>query len=53
MFNINGYRLCSLFRGSAFLKTTPIIMVSGRTGLIDKTRAKMVGATDYLTKPFT
>ncbi len=51
--NINGYKLCSLFRGSASLKTTPIIMVSGRTGFIDKTRARMVGATDYLTKPFT
>ena len=51
--NINGYKLCSFFRGSASLKNVPIIMVSGRTGFIDKTRAKMVGATDYLTKPFT
>ena len=51
--NINGYKLCGLLRGSASLKATPIIMVSGRTGFIDKTRAKMVGATDYLTKPFT
>ncbi len=51
--NINGYKLCSFFRGSASLKTVPIIMVSGRTGFIDKTRAKMVGATDYLTKPFS
>ncbi|MGL5074409.1 MAG: response regulator, partial [Waterburya sp.] len=51
--NINGYKLCSFFRGSASLKETPIIMVSGRTGFIDKTRAKMVGATDYLTKPFS
>ncbi|MEL6439323.1 MAG: response regulator [Cyanobacteria bacterium J06621_8] len=51
--NINGYKLCSFFRGSASLKQVPIIMVSGRTGFIDKTRAKMVGASDYLTKPFT
>jgi len=51
--NINGYKLCSFFRGSASLKNVPIIMVSGRTGFIDKTRAKMVGATDYLTKPFS
>jgi twitching motility two-component system response regulator PilG len=51
--NINGYKLCSFFRGSASLKEIPIIMVSGRTGFIDKTRAKMVGATDYLTKPFS
>jgi two-component system, chemotaxis family, response regulator PixG len=51
--NINGYKLCSFFRGSASLKEIPIIMVSGRTGFIDKTRAKMVGATDYLNKPFS
>ena len=51
--NINGYKLCSFFRGSASLKTVPIVMVSGRTGFIDKTRARMVGATDYLTKPFS
>ena len=51
--NINGYKLCSFFRASASLKKVPIIMVSGRTGFIDKTRAKMVGATDYMTKPFS
>jgi twitching motility two-component system response regulator PilG len=28
-------------------------MVTGNKGLIDKARAKIVGATDYLTKPFT
>ncbi len=51
--NINGYQLCYLFRNSATLKDTPIIIVTGNKGLIDKARAKIVGATDYLTKPFT
>ncbi len=51
--NINGYQLCHLFRDSDTFKNTPIIMVTGNRGLIDKARAKMVGATDYLTKPFT
>lgn len=50
---INGYKLCTLLRKSTALKDTPIVMVTGRTGFIDKTRAKMAGATDYLTKPFT
>jgi two-component system, chemotaxis family, response regulator PixG len=49
---VNGYKLCSLFRSSTVLEKTPIIMVTGNKGLIDKARAKMVGATDYLTKPF-
>lgn len=50
---INGYKLCSLLRGSQVFNDTPIIMVTGNTGLIDKARAKMAGATDYFTKPFT
>ena len=50
---INGYRLCSLLRNSAVFDETPIIMVTGNTGLIDKARAKLAGATDYFTKPFT
>lgn len=50
---INGYRLCSLLRSSAVFDETPIIMVTGNTGLIDKTRAKLAGGTDYFTKPFT
>ncbi|MDJ0690365.1 MAG: response regulator [Xenococcaceae cyanobacterium MO_188.B32] len=50
---INGYRLCGLLRDSYHCAHTPIIMVTGNTGLIDKTRAKLVGATDYFTKPFT
>jgi two-component system, chemotaxis family, response regulator PixG len=51
--NINGYKLCSLFRSSEALADTPIIMVTGNKGLVDQVRAKLVGATDYLTKPFT
>ncbi len=50
---INGYKLCGLLKGSETCNQTPIIMVTGNTGLIDKARAKLAGATDYLTKPFT
>ena len=50
---INGYKLCGLLRSSGKCEDTPIIMVTGNTGLIDKARAKLSGATDYFTKPFT
>lgn len=50
---INGYRLCGLLRSSQAFEKTPIIMVTGNTSLIDKAKAKMAGASDYLTKPFT
>lgn len=50
---INGYKLCGLLRSSGKCDNTPIVMVTGNTGLIDKARAKISGATDYFTKPFT
>jgi twitching motility two-component system response regulator PilG len=49
--NINGYDLCSLLRKSQKFKEIPIVMLTGRDGMIDRVRAKLVGATDYLTKP--
>jgi twitching motility two-component system response regulator PilG len=48
---INGYDLCQILRQSDVLKEVPIVMLTGRDGLIDRMRAHMVGATEYLTKP--
>ncbi|MFM7384237.1 MAG: response regulator [Microcystaceae cyanobacterium] len=49
---IDGYQLCGLCNKSAALKDIPIIMLTGRTGIIDRVKAKMVGAVDYISKPF-
>lgn len=49
--NINGYELCSILRKSIKFKEVPIVMLTGRDGMIDRVRAKLAGATDYLTKP--
>lgn len=49
--NLNGYDLCSILRKSQRFKDIPIVMLTGRDGMIDRVRAKIVGATDYLTKP--
>jgi chemotaxis family two-component system response regulator PixG len=51
--NLDGYELCSMLRRHPGFQTTPIIMVTGHTGFIDRARAKLVGASGYLTKPFT
>lgn len=51
--NLDGYELCALLRRHPHFKETPVIMVTGHTGLIDRARAKLVGASGYLTKPFT
>jgi two-component system, chemotaxis family, response regulator PixG len=51
--SIDGYRLCTMVRRNKEFKNTPIIMVTSNSGLIDRARAKLCGATDYMTKPFT
>lgn len=50
--NMNGYELCRLLRQSALLKEIPIVMLTGRDSIIDKLRARVEGASDYLSKPF-
>jgi two-component system, chemotaxis family, response regulator PixG len=50
---IDGYKLCSMLRKHPAFKKTPIVMVTGNTGIIDRAKAKMAGSTDYMTKPFT
>ncbi|NEO10822.1 MULTISPECIES: response regulator [unclassified Moorena] len=50
--NLDGYELCSLLRKHSLFKHTPIIMVTGNTGFLDRAKAKLVGASGYLTKPF-
>lgn len=49
---LDGYELCSLLRKHSALKETPIIMVTGKKGIINRVKAKMVKASDYITKPF-
>ncbi|MEO0840803.1 MAG: response regulator [Cyanobacteria bacterium J06643_5] len=49
---LDGYELCSLLRKHSSLKETPIIMVTGKKGIINRVKAKMVKASDYITKPF-
>ena len=49
--NTNGYEICSQLRKLSFFKTTPIVILTGNDGIVDRVRAKMVGSTDFLSKP--
>ena len=49
--NANGYEICSRLRKISTFKNTPIVILTGNDGTIDRVRAKVVGATDFLTKP--
>ncbi|NJL82916.1 MAG: response regulator, partial [Chloroflexaceae bacterium] len=50
---IDGYELCSMFQKSTLLRDIPIVMLTGRDGLIDRIRARMVGAVNFIAKPFS
>jgi twitching motility two-component system response regulator PilG len=32
---------------------TPVVMLTSKDNLFDRARARLLGANDYLTKPFT
>ncbi|MEM9485471.1 MAG: response regulator [Cyanobacteria bacterium P01_F01_bin.116] len=49
--NISGYELCKFLRRTEAFYLTPIIILTGRDGVLDRMRAKMVGADDFLAKP--
>jgi two-component system, chemotaxis family, response regulator PixG len=51
--SIDGYQICTMLRKHHSFKNTPIVMVTGNKGIINRAKAKLSGATDYLTKPFT
>lgn len=48
---VNGYEICSQLRRVGIFANTPMIILTGNDGLIDRVRAKVVGASDFLSKP--
>lgn len=49
----NGYEICAQLRKLSLFSKTPIVILSGKDGVIDRVRAKLVGSTAYITKPVT
>ena len=45
-----GFEVCQELRQRGF--TTPILMLTARTQMVDKVKGLKIGADDYLTKPF-
>lgn len=50
---LDGYQVCALLKGNPQFADTPVIMLSSKDGLFDRARGRIVGADQYLTKPFT
>jgi twitching motility two-component system response regulator PilG len=50
---LDGYQTCALIKNNSKFKNVPVIMLSSKDGLFDKAKGRIVGADDYLTKPFS
>ena len=49
--NTNGYEICTQLRKVSAFRHTPIIILTGNDGIIDRVRAKVVGSSGFLSKP--
>jgi two-component system, chemotaxis family, response regulator PixG len=47
----NGYEICTQLRKLACFRDTPIVILTSNDGLVDQVRARLVGASDFLSKP--
>lgn len=47
----DGYQVCRVARADQRTAKTPIIMLTGKDGLLDSLKGRMAGATAYLSKP--
>ncbi len=47
----NGYEICTQLRRISAFANIPVVILTGNDGLVDRVRAKMVGATDFMAKP--
>jgi two-component system, chemotaxis family, response regulator PixG len=50
---INGYEICGQIRRISAFAQIPIIILTGRDGLLDRVRSKVVGASEFTCKPIT
>jgi len=47
----NGYEICSQLRRVSIFKKTPVVIVTGNDGLVDRVRAKLAGTSGFIAKP--
>jgi twitching motility two-component system response regulator PilG len=50
--NLDGHQICRAIRRNERTRHVPVVMLTGRDGLVDRLRGKIAGASEYLTKPF-
>ncbi|MGL4666320.1 MAG: response regulator [Saezia sp.] len=50
---LDGYQTCAIIKRNKAFSSVPIVMLSSKDSVFDIARGRMVGANDYITKPFT
>lgn len=50
---LDGYQTCALVKNNPKFSEIPVVMLSSKDGLFDRAKGRVVGAEQYLTKPFT
>ena len=51
MEEMDGLELCRMLRKIEKYQNLPIVILTARSGMVNKLRGRMAGATNYLTKP--
>lgn len=49
--NSNGYELCAFLRKTVDFRDTPIVILTHNDGVVDRVRARLAGASEFLAKP--
>ncbi|HEX8036985.1 MAG TPA: response regulator [Ktedonobacterales bacterium] len=49
---MNGYEVASILRSKKEFEQTIIVMLSGHDGMVDRLRSRLIGARDFIAKPF-
>ncbi len=49
--NANGYIVCKFLRNAPIFQNTPVVILTSRDTIVDRNYSKIVGASDFLTKP--
>jgi two-component system, chemotaxis family, response regulator PixG len=50
---INGHEICSQIKRIPDLAKIPVVVLTGKDGLLDRLRSKVIGASEFICKPIT
>ncbi len=50
---LDGFETCALIKNYPAFKKIPVVMLSNKDSLFERTRSRIVGFDHYMTKPFT